>query len=99
MKEHQLNDKFTLSTDKLNWILTEKLSGKKVKRSYFSNFGQLSRFLGDRAARDCSDKLTGSLEEISTITPSYTSEIDKFSKALELYLTSIIEDDKSRFNK
>ena len=97
--KHQLNHKFTLSSDNYNWILTEKQAGNKAKRSYFSNFGQLSRFLGDRIARKSVGKVMGDLDKIHAITQGYAPEIDRFARELESYLNSIIEDDKSRFNK
>ena len=66
--KHNLNNRFTLSSDKYNWILLDEQEGKKVKRSYFPNIKQLSRFIGELVAKESIDKAKVELGDIRTIT-------------------------------
>ena len=87
-----LDNKFDISSDKYNWILIEKLSGKKVKRHYFSSIQQLSEFQGDYKLREC---LVGGEIDLcnkSSLTPSYSSVIEATIAKLERYIDSIVKD-------
>jgi len=97
--KHNLNNRFTLSSDKYNWILLDEQEGKKVKRSYFPNIKQLSRFMGELVAKESQGKAKVDLGDIRTITPSYSSVIDKIVERLEAYIDTIVQDDKSRCRK
>jgi len=97
--KHQLNNRFTLSSDKYNWILLDEQEGKKVKRSYFPNIKQLSRFMGELVAKESQGKAKVDLGDIRTITPSYSSVIDKIVERLEAYIDTIVQDEKSRCRK
>jgi hypothetical protein len=74
--ECQLNNKFALSSDKYNWILTDKRKGINNQNHYFSNLKQLSNFIVDLRAKECWTKCDIALCDNSTITPSYHSAID-----------------------
>ena len=97
--KHNLNNRFTLSSDKCNWILIDEQAGKKAKRSYFPNIKQLSRFIGELVAKESLDKAKVELGDIRTITPSYSSVIDKIVERLEAYIDSIVQDGKSKHRK
>ena len=97
--KYYLNNRFTLSSDKENWILLDKVKGKKVSRHYFSNIKQLSRFIGELVAKESIDKAKVELGDICTITPSYSSVIDKIVERLEAYIDSIVQDEKSKYRK
>ena len=87
-----LDDRFTISSDKYNWILIEKLSGKKVKRHYFSSTQQLSEFAVEYNLREC---LVGGEIDLcnkSSLTPSYSSVIEATIAKLERYIDSIVKD-------
>ena len=89
-----LDDRFTISTDKYNWILIEKLSGKKVKRHYFSSIQQLSEFQGDYKLREY---LVGGEIDLcnkSSLTPSYSSVIEETIVKLERYIDECIHGKK-----
>ena len=96
---HYLNNRFTLSCDKYNWILKDKVKGKKVSRHYFPNTKQLSRFIGELVAKESLGKAKVELGDIRTITPSYSSVIDKIVERLEGYIDSIVKDEKSKYRK
>ena len=96
--KHNLNNRFTLSSDKYNWILLEQ-EGKKVKRSCFPNIKQLSRFIGELVAKESQGKVKVELGDIRTIALSYSSVIDKIVERLEVYIDSIVQDEKSKYRK
>ena len=87
-----LDNKFDISSDKYNWILIEKLSGKKGKRHYFSSIQQLSEFEVEYNLREC---LVGGEIDLcnkSSLTPSYSSVIEATIAKLERYIDSIVKD-------
>lgn len=90
--KHRINNRFSLSSDRYNWILLDKKNGKKIKRSYFSNINQLSQFIGELVAKESISKSNVELGEIHSILPSYASVINKISLKLESYIESIIKD-------
>ena len=89
-----LDDRFTISSDKYNWILIEKLSGKKAKRHYFSSIQQLSEFQVEYKLREC---LVGGEIDLcnkSSLTPSYSSVIEETIVKLERYIDECIHGKK-----
>ena len=96
---HYLNNRFTLSCDKYNWILKDKVKGKKVRRHYFTSIEQLSRCIGELVAKDSIGGSKVELGDIHSITPSYSSVIDKIVERLEVYIDSIVQDEKSKYRK
>ena len=97
--KHYLNNRFTLSSDKHNWILLDEQEGKKVKRSFFSNIKLLSQFIGELVAKESLSKTKVKLGDIHSITPSYSSVINKTVERLEVYIDSIVKDEKSQYRK
>lgn len=97
--KHNLNNRFTLSNDKYNWILLDEQEGKKVKRSYFPNIKQLSQFIGELVTKESIGNAKVQLGDIHSITPSYSSVIDKIVERLEAYIDSIVKDEKSKYRK
>ena len=97
--KHHLNNRFTLSSDKYNWILLDEQEGRKVKRSYFSNIKRLSRFIGELVAKESLGNTEVQLGDIHTVTLAYSSAIDTISERLESYIDSIVQDDKSRYRR
>ena len=87
-----LDNKFDISSDKYNWILIEKLSGKKVKRHYFSSTQQLSEFAVEYYLRECLVGDEINLCNKSSLTPSYSSVIEATIDKLERHIDSIIKD-------
>jgi len=96
---HDFNDRFTLSSDKDNWILKDKVKGKKVRRHYFTSIEQLSRCIGELVAKETLGKAKVGLGDIRSITPSYSSVIDKVAERLEAYIDSIVQDEKSKSSR
>ena len=89
-----LDDRFTISSDKYNWILIEKLSGKKVKRHYFSSIQQLSEFQVEYKLRE---RLVGGEIDLcnkSSLTPSYSSVIEETIVKLERYIDECVHGKK-----
>ena len=96
---HDFNDRFTLSSDKDNWILKDKVIGKKVRRHYFTSIEQLSRCIGELVAKETLGKAKVELGDIRSVTPSYSSVIDKVVERLEAYIDSIVQDEKSKSSR
>ena len=93
--KHCLDDRFTLSSDAYNWILTDKQPGKKVRRHYFTSIKHLSNFIGELKLREGLDRCEVSLYEKSSLTPSYSSVIEEKFGELEHYIDSIIKESES----
>ena len=86
-----LDDKqFFIKTDKYNWILIEKSSGKKDRHHYFANIKQLSRFIGELKLKEGLSKQIPQLIEISPRAPSYSSVIEENIERLEDYIGQLI---------
>ena len=87
-----LDNKFDISSDKYNWILIEKIYGKKDKSHYFSSIKQLSNFVGEYKLRECLVRGDIALCNKSSLTPSYSSVIEATIAKLERYIDSIVKD-------
>ena len=88
-----IDGKFSISSDKYNWILREKNIGKKVKYHFFSNIKQLSNFLGEYKLRRFLVEGDVELLDKSSQTPSYSSVIDQSVVKLEQWIESIVSKD------
>ena len=91
-----IDGKFSISSDKYNWILREKDIGKKVKFHFFSSIKQLSNFVGEYKLREFLVKGDVDLIEKSAETPSYSSVIDQSVLKLEQWIESIVSKDDSK---
>ena len=91
-----IDGKFSISSDKYNWILREKNIGKKVKHHFFSNIKQLSNFVGEYQLREFLVKGDVDLIEKSSETPSYSSVIEQSVLKLEQWIDSIVSKDDSK---
>ncbi len=87
--KHDLNDRFVLSSNQDNWILTDKNKGKNNRNSYFPKLKQLSQSIIEIKAKECLVRCDITLCNKSSISPSYHSVIDAITKDLELYFKEI----------
>ena len=92
--KHCLDNKFTISSDKYNWILIENQSGNKEKRHYFPSIKLLTKFIGDYKLRECLVRAEVSLCNNSPIIPSYSSVIEETIVKLERYIEECIHGKK-----
>ena len=81
-----IDGKFSISSDKYNWILREKNIGKKVKHHFFSNIKQLSNFVGEYKLREFLVEGEVELPDKSSKTPSYCSVMEDAMSKLEHYI-------------
>ena len=88
-----IDAKFSISSDKYNWILIEKSKGKKVNHHFFSSIKQLSNFVGEYRLREFLVEGEVDLLDKSTETPSYSSVIEESVKKLEQYIDSLVNKD------
>ena len=91
-----IDGKFSISSDKYNWILIEKNKGKKVKHHFFSSIKQLSNFVGEYKLREFLVKGEVDLLDKSTETPSYSSVIEDSARKLAHYVEKIVSKDDSK---
>ena len=89
------DNQFFIKTDKYNWILIEKCSGKKDRHHYFSNQKQLSSFIGELKLKEGISKQRPQLIEISSKTPSYSSVIEEKIEKLESYIDQLINNNNA----
>ena len=94
--KHCLDDRFTISSDKYNLILIEKLRGKKVKHHFFSSIKLLSNFIGEYKLRKFLVKAEVDLLDNPPQTPSYSSVIEQSVLKLEHYIESIISNENEK---
>jgi hypothetical protein len=93
--KHNLNDRFTLSSDHYNWILTDKSRCKNNQHSYFPNLKQLSNSLVEIKSKDCLVKCDIDLCNKSSASSSYHSVIDIIAKDLETYFKEITNNERN----
>ena len=87
-----IDAKFSVKSDKYNWILTEKNIGKKLKHHFFSSIKQLSIFVGEYRLREFLVEGEVDLLDKSAETPSYSSVIEQSVLKLEQYIESIVRE-------
>ena len=88
------DNRLFIKTDKYNWILIEKSSGKKDRHHYFPNQKQLSRFIADLKLKESLSRQGPQLIEISSETPSYSSVIEEKIERLNVYIGQLIKKDQ-----
>jgi len=91
-----IDAKFSIKSDKYNWILIEKSKGKKVKYHFFSSIKLLSNFIGEYKLRKFLVKAEVDLLDNPPQTPSYSSVIEQSVLKLEHYIESIISNENEK---
>jgi hypothetical protein len=81
-----IDDKFSVKSDKYNWILIEKSKGKKVKHHFFSSIKQLSNFVGEYKLREFLVEGEVELLDKSSQTPSYCPVMEDAMSKLKHYI-------------
>jgi hypothetical protein len=92
--KHNLNDRFILSSDHYNWILTDKNRCKNNQKSYFPNLKQLSKFIVEIKAKDFLAKCAISLCSNSATSRPYNSVINEIEKDVEVYFRKITNNER-----
>ena len=93
--KYNLNNRFILSSDSHNWILTDKNKGRNNQNNYFANLNQLSNFVAETKAKECLVRCDISLCDKSTTSPSYHSVINTITQELETYFKEITNNEKN----
>ena len=91
-----LDDKFSIDSDKHNWILREKNVGKKEILHYFPNLKLLANFIVGYKLRMFIVKGDVDLLKNSSATPSYSSLIEDSARKLAHYIEKIVSRDDSK---
>ena len=87
-----IDAKFSIKSDKYNWILIEKNKGEKVKHPFFPTIKQLSNFVGEYRLREFLVEGEVDLLDKSSQTPSYSPVIEQSVLKLEQYIESIVRE-------
>jgi len=93
--KYNLNNRFTLSSDQENWIVTDKSKGRNNQNSYFPKLAQLSNFIVEVKAKECLEKCDIALCNKSSTSSSYHSVIDAIAKDLEVYFKEITNNERN----
>ena len=93
------DNRLFIKTDKYNWILIEKSSGKKYRHHYFPNRKQLSRFIAELKLKESLSRQRPQLIEISSETPSYSSVIEEIIERLDEYVDQLTNQIKQKNEK
>ena len=93
--KYSLNNRFILSSDSNNWILTDKNKGRNNQNSYFASLDQLSNFIVEIKARECLVKCDITLCNNSSTSPSYHSVINAITRELEVYFKEVTNNEKN----
>ena len=91
-----IDDKFSIDSDKHNFILREKKKGKKEILHFFPNLKQLSNFIVGYKLRKFLVKGDVDLLKNSSATPSYPSVIEDSARKLAHYVEKIVSEDDSK---
>ena len=91
-----IDAKFSIKSDKYNWIFIEKSKGKKVKHHFFPTIKLLSNFVWEYRLRKCLVEGEGDLLDKSSQTPSYSPVIEQSVLKLEQYIESIVRDENDK---
>jgi hypothetical protein len=91
-----LDDKFSIDSDKHNFILREKKKGKKEILHFFPNLKLMSNFIVGYKLRMFLAKGDVDLLKNSSATPSYSSLIEDSARKLAHYIEKIVSRDDSK---
>jgi hypothetical protein len=96
--KYKLDDKFSLTSDRYNWVLTELIrpkTGKPYsKYAYYGNLRQLSNSLVDTRAKDTLERLSAAPYENTPAIKRINSLMDNIVQDLELFLKGLTSNEK-----
>jgi len=94
-----INDRFSLSSDKHNWVLIETIMSEKRKpysvNSYYATLKQLSKSIIDRVAKDTLPRLSVAQDKNMPSTKRINFLMDNIIKDLELFLKGVTSNEKA----
>ena len=96
LERYKINDRFSIDSDKHNWMLIETITTEKSKpysrHSYYATLKQLSRSIVDRVVKDslsrqsiAEDKNTPTIKCIELL-------MNKTTQDLELFLQEVVNE-------
>lgn len=94
--EYKLNDRWSISSDRWNWILLDYQNTRKPIMSFYSNLEQLSRALLDLKAKDALARPSITRGYISPPVRLNPSILDEIAQELELFLQGLINNEKTK---
>ena len=99
LKRYKINDRFSINSDKHNWMLTETITTKKSKpysrHSYYPTLKQLSKSIIDRVAKDTLSRLPLAQGNNSSTTKRINFLMDNIINDLELFFKGVTSNEKT----
>jgi len=96
---YKINDRFSIDSDKHNWMLIETITTEKSKpysrHSYYATLKQLSRSIIDRVAKGTLSRLSVAQDKNTPSTKRINFLIDNIVKDLELFLQGVTSNEKA----
>ena len=99
LKRYKINDRFSIDSDKHNWMLIETITTEKSKpysrHSYYATLKQLSRSIIDRVAKGTLSRLSVAQDKNTPSAKRINFLIDNIVKDLELFLQGVTSNEKA----
>jgi len=92
--EYSLNERWSVSSDRWNWILLDYQYPKKPSMSFYANLKQLSDALLDLKAKDTLKRLSITESKNSPTTGLNLSLMDEITQDLELFIKGLTNNEK-----
>ena len=97
--EYKLNDRWSISSDKWNWILLDYQHPKKPHMSFYANLRQLSNALLDLKAKDNLTRLSAAKSKNTPTTGLNLPLMDKITQDLELFIKGLSNNEKTKYKR
>jgi len=93
--EYNLNERWSVSSDRWNWILLDYQHPKKPSMSFYANLKQLGDALLDLKAKDTLTRLSIAKGKNSPTTGLNLSLMDEITQDLELFIKGLKNNEKT----
>jgi hypothetical protein len=97
--KYKVDDKYTLDSDRYNWVLIETITPKTkkpyTKQNYYGTLKQLSEALLDGMAKETLTRLSITTSENAPTIKPYNLLMDNIVKDLELFLQGVLKNEKA----
>ena len=94
--EYKLSDRWTVSSDKWNWILLDYQHQKKPNMYFYANLKQLSNALLDLKAKGTLTRISITNSKNSPTTGLNFSLMDEITQDLELFIKGLTNNEKTK---
>jgi len=92
--EYKINDRWSVSSDKWNWILLEYSGTKRLNMTFYSSLKQLSEVLLDLKAKDSLSRLSISKGKNAPTAGLDLRLMDKITQDLIVFLQEVTHNER-----